>query len=107
MHDRRNRCGLALGWWKLELRITAVEGDREEIGEKTPRRVTQIIRRTEERFQLLKFDRSRILQRKAGGPLKLTNDGMKRAVRVIGRALTNQMVLGIADDPLKQCINDS
>ena len=106
MHDRGNRCGLALGRCQIKRRITIVERDRKKVGEKTPRRVTEIVCCTEQRFQLLQLDRGRILQRKAGGTLKLTDDGMKGAVRVIGRTLEDQMVVGIVNDSLKQGVND-
>src|SRR5439155_6391632 len=67
----------------------------------------EIVCRTEQRFQLLQLERGRIFQRKAGGPLKLTDDGMKRAIRVIGRTLEDQMVVGIVDNSLKQGVNDT
>ena len=105
MHDRGNRRGFALWGCELERRITVIERYREKIGEKTPCCVGKIIGRTKERFQLLQLDRSRILDRKAGGPLKLTDDRMERAVCVIRRALEDQMVVGIVSDSLPQSIN--
>src|SRR5947207_15940591 len=107
MRDGGNRCGFALGRCQVKRGITIVERYREEVGEKSPRRVTKIVGCTEQRFQLLKLDRGRILQRKTGGPLKLTDDGMERAVRVIGRTLEDHMVVGIVDNSLKQGVNDT
>src|ERR1700736_5068175 len=101
MDDRSNRGGLALRRRQLKGRITTVERDREKIREKIPRCITKIVGGTEQRFQFLQLCRSRILQRKAGGPFELTDNRMKRAVRVIRRALEDQMVVRIINDSLK------
>src|ERR1700736_3118863 len=106
MHDRGNRCGLALGRWQVDWGVAIAERYREKVGEKIPCRASEIICRAKQYFQLLQLGHRGILKRKTGGSLELTDHRMKRAVSVIGRALADQIEIVIVSDPLAQDIND-